>query len=267
MSLQQDNARVDGAVKDLEWGDDDVATDPSSESHSRATTTTARVTTTITSQTPNRAASTSPAPIVIYPKEKKEEDPIRAIQKYLPHLVVDRKIDGIDVDEYEASAANDSSSDGVKVLPVPASLANDHLVDKVSSSVSSSMFDPQPLSKSPSFIAFRASVQRHRCQVGREAWTYYDLGPKDPTVQPLILLPGTSGTAEGQYETNNRHCIVYHQHTDPSRFSSSVSICLSVCLSIYLSPLLFRLLFSTDGARQQRLSCNRGLATGVLHSR
>jgi len=54
----------------------------------------------------------------------------------------------------------------------------------------------QPISKSPEFINFRSGVQKQRVVVGKSAWTYFDCGPKDGSVEPLLCIPGTAGTAE-----------------------------------------------------------------------
>jgi pimeloyl-ACP methyl ester carboxylesterase len=110
-----------------------------------------------------------------------------------------------------APAATEDDEAAVQVLPVPASVASTHLIDETAapspvaaptttvpapsrSPPPSSRYPDVPLSKCPSFIAFRASVQKQRCVVGSKTWTYFDLGPRDVT--PLICIPGTSGTAE-----------------------------------------------------------------------
>jgi len=50
------------------------------------------------------------------------------------------------------------------------------------------------LSHRPEFINFRSGVAKNKASVDNKPWVYYDLGPKD--VEPLVLLHGTSGTAE-----------------------------------------------------------------------
>jgi maspardin len=51
-----------------------------------------------------------------------------------------------------------------------------------------------PIRRRPEFVNFRSGVAKNKASVDNKSWVYYDLGPKD--VEPLILLHGTSGTAE-----------------------------------------------------------------------
>jgi len=51
-----------------------------------------------------------------------------------------------------------------------------------------------PICHRPEFVNFRSNVAKHKASVDNKPWVYYDLGPKD--VEPLVLLHGTSGTAE-----------------------------------------------------------------------
>lgn len=122
-------------------------------------------------------------------------------------------------------------------LPLPAALAESHLIDRPAvdtgaadatrrastPTAAAHLYADQPISKSPAFIAFRASVQKQRCIVGTKTWTYFDLGPKDVT--PLICIPGTSGTAESFFYSmmslgNNGYRVisvsppVYYTHDD-----------------------------------------------------
>ena len=84
----------------------------------------------------------------------------------------------------------------VQVMPLPAAVAASHIFSATTApSASPSSSDDYvcpdlPIAKSPTFINFRAHVQKRRIAVGKHLWTYYDLGPRnDPAVPPLICLP------------------------------------------------------------------------------
>jgi pimeloyl-ACP methyl ester carboxylesterase len=50
------------------------------------------------------------------------------------------------------------------------------------------------ISDSEEFKQFQANVSRRMVDIGGVTWVYYEQGPRDMT--PLVMIPGTSGTAE-----------------------------------------------------------------------
>lgn len=138
----------------------------------------------------SEAATSSPEPVPneVQPVTVAEQQVLDAPEPASPFS---QGLSLVDVQSAEPAAAVSSSSS-----VAPAASSSSSPATTASGHYRATPYTGIPLNQSPSFVAFRASVPKLRVMVGSRQWTYFDLGPRDPSVAPLVCIPGTSGNAE-----------------------------------------------------------------------